>query len=228
MTSLPRDAYIDLKSVEAKDKLTHTGLFGIEETRGRGGGSVGHRHQLLWKGQLYYGDKAGGRHPAASTWCPIIRFDTHGMGGLLHLLRGENHLDGSRALAFARGSGNRFSDGDLQRNRNQQLVLEGILKKTLSSTTILTKYASILQRRRGQRGSEPVARGDIQRLVKMQLDTMPSWTIERQSIIGTPDADVCYSEGNQVRSIVLLDQESMIQALDQIVEVMEDDGSGGE
>lgn len=106
-------------------------------------------------------------------------------------------------------------------------MLEGILKKALNSTTILTRYTSILDAVK-ENVDLNLSAGDIQKLVKMQLDTMPSWTIERQSIIGTPDADVCYSEGNQVRSIVLLDQESMIQALDQIVEVMEDDGSGGE
>ncbi len=225
LTSLPRDAYIDLKSVEAKDKLTHTGLFGIEET-------VGVAEDLLGIDINYYGkvnyttvtklvDAIGGIDVVSD-----YTFDTHGMGVYYIFYEGENHLDGSRALAFARERKS-FSDGDLQRNRNQQLVLEGILKKTLSSTTILTKYTSILNAVEDSVDLN-LSPEDIQRLVKMQLDTMPSWTIERQSIIGTPDADVCYSEGNQVRSIVLLDQESMIQALDQIVEVMEDDGSGGE
>ena len=45
------------------------------------------------------------------------------MGVYYIFYEGENHLDGSRALAFARERKS-FSDGDLQRNRNQQLVLE--------------------------------------------------------------------------------------------------------
>lgn len=218
LTSLPRDAYIDLKSVAAKDKLTHTGLFGIEET-------VGVAEELLGLDINYYGkvnyttvtrlvDAIGGIDVVSD-----YTFDTHGMGVYYIFYEGENHLDGSRALAFARERKS-FADGDLQRNRNQQIVLEGILKKALSSTTILTKYTSILNAVK-ENVDLNLSAGDIQKLVKMQLADMPSWQIERQSIIGTPDADVCYSEGSQVRSIVILDPESVQQAKDKIVAVME-------
>lgn len=218
LTSLPRDAYIDLKSVAAKDKLTHTGLFGIEET-------VGVAEELLGLDINYYGkvnyttvtrlvDAIGGIDVVSD-----YTFDTHGMGVYYIFYEGENHLDGSRALAFARERKS-FADGDLQRNRNQQIVLEGILKKALSSTTILTKYTSILNAVK-ENVDLNLSAGDIQKLVKMQLADMPSWQIERQSIIGTPDADVCYSEGSQVRSIVILDPESVQQAKDKIAAVME-------
>lgn len=221
LTSLPRDAYIDLKSVQAKDKLTHTGLFGIEET-------VGVAENLLGIDINYYGkvnyttvtklvDAIGGIDVVSD-----YTFDTHGMGVYYIFYEGENHLDGSRALAFARERKS-FADGDLQRNRNQQIVLEGILKKALSSATILTKYTSILNAVE-ENVDLNLSPEDIQKLVKMQLDGMPDWKIERQSIIGVSDADVCYSEGNQVRSIVILDQQSIIEALDKIVEVMDDGG----
>lgn len=227
LTSLPRDAYIDLNAVQAKDKLTHTGLFGIEET-------VGVAEDLLGIDINYYGkvnyttvtklvDAIGGIDIVSD-----YTFDTHGMGVYYIFYEGENHLDGSRALAFARERKS-FADGDLQRNRNQQIVLEGILKKALSSTTILTKYTSILNAVEDNVDLNMPA-GDIQKLVKMQLDAMPSWKIERQSIIGTADMDVCYSEGSQYRSVVYLDKQSIIEALDKIVEVMEDsteDGAGG-
>lgn len=101
LTSLPRDAYIDLKTVEAKDKLTHTGLFGIEET-------VGVAEDLLGIDINYYGkvnytavtklvDAIGGIDVVSD-----YTFDTHGMGVYYIFYEGENHLDGSRALAFAR------------------------------------------------------------------------------------------------------------------------------
>ncbi len=219
LTSLPRDAYIDLKSVQAKDKLTHTGLYGIEET-------VGVAEDLLGIDINYYGkvnyttvtklvDAIGGIDVVSD-----YTFDTHGMGVYYIFYEGENHLDGSRALAFARERKS-FADGDLQRNRNQQIVLEGILKKALSSTTILTRYTSILNAVE-ENVDLNLSPEDIQKLVKMQLDGMPGWKIERQSIIGTPDSDVCYSEGNQYRSVVYLDQESVIEALDKITDVMDD------
>ena len=33
LTSIPRDSYVTLHSYGAKDKLTHTGIFGEEETK---------------------------------------------------------------------------------------------------------------------------------------------------------------------------------------------------
>lgn len=217
LTSLPRDAYIDLKSVEAKDKLTHTGLFGIEET-------LGVAEDLLGIDINYYGkvnyttvtklvDAIGGIDVVSD-----YTFDTHGMDVYYIFYEGENHLDGSRALAFARERKS-FADGDLQRNRNQQIVLEGILKKALSSTTILTKYTSILDAVK-ENVALNLSASDIQKLVKMQLADMPSWKIERQSIVGTPDSGVCYAEGSQMRSIVILDPESVQQAKDKIALVM--------
>ncbi|MGC2874209.1 LCP family protein [Ihubacter sp. mB4P-1] len=221
LTSLPRDAYIDLKSVEAKDKLTHTGLMGIEET-------VGVAENLLGIDINYYGkvnyttvtrlvDAIGGIDVESD-----YTFTTHGMGVYYQFYEGPNHLDGSMALAFARERKS-FPDGDLQRNRNQQIVLEGILKKALSSSTILTKYTSILNAVEDNVDLN-LSQEDIQKLVKMQLDGMPSWKIERQSIIGQSGMEPCYSTGDFAQaSVVYLDQESIIKALDKIVAVMEEE-----
>lgn len=48
---------------------------------------------------------------------------------------GTNHLNGEEALSFVRARKN-FSDGDLQRGRNQQAFLKGLVDKIVSADTL--------------------------------------------------------------------------------------------
>ena len=215
LTSLPRDAYIALPGKGgAMDKLTHTGLYGVSE-------SIAAAEELLGIDINYYVkvnyttvkdlvDAIGGIDVHSD-----FTFTTHGMGVYYAFYEGENHLDGSMALAFARERQS-FSDGDLQRNRNQQLVMEAILKKATGSATILTKYTSILNAIENSVETN-MSQDEIQELIKMQLDGMPSWDIQKQSIIGTAGSALCYSTGDYYVSVVDLDQESVVSAVEQIV-----------
>ena len=49
--------------------------------------------------------------------------------------KGTQHLNGEEALAFVRAR-KQFSEGDFQRNRNQQAVLQGIISKLISADTL--------------------------------------------------------------------------------------------
>ena len=221
LTSIPRDYEIKLPSKNnAQDKLTHTGLYGIEET-------IASVEQLTGIDINYYVkvnyttvtklvDAIGGIDVNSD-----FTFVTHGMGVYYEFYKGPNHLDGSRALAFARERKS-FGDGDFQRNKNQQIVLEGVLKKALSSTTILTKYTGILNAVEDNVEIN-MPKKDMQKLIKMQLDGMPSWDIQKQSITGTPDSKICFSTGDYYVSVVDVDQKSVISAVDKIVAVMEGD-----
>lgn len=59
---------------------------------------------------------------------------------------GVNHLDGEQALAFVRARKN-FADGDLQRNRNQQAFLAGVMDELISRDTLSnpTRIAGIVR-----------------------------------------------------------------------------------
>lgn len=221
LTSIPRDYYLELPNTDgAKDKLTHTGVHGINET-------VAAIEKLTGLDMNYYVkvnyttvtslvDAIGGIDVESD-----YTFVTHGMGVYYEFYEGSNYLDGARALAFARERKS-FSDGDLQRNKNQQKVLEGILKKALSSTTILTRYTTILDAIEDCVEIN-MSQEDIRRLIKMQTDGMPSWNIEKQSIVGVSSSEVCYLDGmNLYASVVLQDPESIVSAVDRIIAVMED------
>lgn len=219
LTSLPRDSYVKLPGKGGvMDKLTHTGLYGIEETIAAAeelmGIDINYYVKVNYTTVTQLVDAIGGVNVNSD-----YTFTTHGMGVYYEFYEGDNYLDGSRALAFARERKS-FSDGDFQRNRNQQLVLEAVLKKALSSKTILTKYTSILN---AMEDSVEInmPQKDMQKLIKMQLSGMPSWDFERQSILGEIGSELCYSTGDFYTSIIYPDEKSVIEAVDKIVAVME-------
>ena len=219
LTSLPRDALIELPGRSgAKDKLTHTGLYGIEETVAAAenfmGIDINYYVKVNYTTVRELVDAMGGIDVHSD-----FTFTTHGMDVYYAFYEGENHLDGSMALAFARERKS-FSDGDLQRNKNQQQVLEAVLKKATSSTTILTKYTSILNAVEDSVETN-LSQQEIQELIKMQLDGMPGWDIKKVSVTGTVGSELCYSTGDYYVSVIHLDQKSVVSALDEIVRVTE-------
>ena len=228
LTSIPRDYYVNLPSKGAKDKLTHSGLYGIQETIGAVedimGIDINYYVRVNYTTVVKLVDAIGGIQVDSP-----YEFTTSGMQSLNghHFVKGINNLDGRAALAFCRER-HSFLNGDMQRNENQQLVMEGILRKAMSSTTILTSYTSILDAVRGnmETNMSPDQMSDI---IKMQLDGMPGWDIKKQAIKGTNGWGPCYALGFSA-SIVDQDPEENARAVDEIVKIMtdEEDGSSDE
>ena len=105
LTTTPRDYYVQIPEVsgDAKDKLTHAGIYGVDAS-------------MRTLGQLYGID-------IKSEYA----FDAGGYG----FKKGINHLNGDAALAFSRERYS-FSAGDNQRGKNQEAVLTAILNKAMS------------------------------------------------------------------------------------------------
>lgn len=226
LTSIPRDYYVTLPSKNAKDKLTHSGLYGVQETIGAVedvmGVDINYYVRVNYTTVVKLVDAIGGIEVDSP-----YDFTTSGMQSLNghHFVKGINRLDGRAALAFCRER-HSFVNGDMQRNENQQLVMEGILKKATSSTTILTSYTSILDAIKGNMETN-MSTAEMSSLIKMQLDGMQGWDIEKQAIKGTNGSDYCYALGDQYpASIVYQDPEENARAVDKIVKVMTDEKDG--
>lgn len=228
LTSIPRDYYVEFPNQGgAWDKLTHTGIYGIDDT-------VAAAEKLTGLEMNYY---AKVNYTTVETLVDAIggitvhsdyTFVTHGMDVYYQFYEGENELNGSQALAFARERKS-FPDGDFQRNRNQQEVMKAILNKVLSSSTLLTKYTSILSSIEDNVELNMSSR-DIKSLVKMQLKDMSGWDIKTQSIIGQGGYEPSYAAGGLYASVVLQDPESIDEAVKNIkrtmgIEVPEDDSA---
>ena len=210
LTSIPRDYYVTLHGKGAKDKLTHSGLYGINET-------VTTVEDLLDIDINYY---------IRVNFTTVIEL-VDILGGInvysdydftvkqgYHFNKGYNYLNGEQALAFSRER-NSFASGDNQRVKNQQAVIEAIIKKVLNSTTILTKYTDILKSLEGSFQTN-IEQKDISNLVKSQLEDMSSWTIKNYALTGTGSYESTYSIGSLKSYVMIPNDTSVINAKEKI------------
>lgn len=215
LTSIPRDYYVTLHSYGAKDKLTHSGIYGINET-------VKTVEDLLDTDINYYVrvnfttviklvDKLGGIDVYSD-----YSFTTSDK--LYTFKKGYNHMNGEEALRFSRER-YAFAGGDNQRVKNQQHVIEAVMKKVLNSTTLLTKYTDILDSLKGSFQTN-IAQDDISKLVKDQINNMSSWTIKSNSLTGTGASSSTYSMGSTKLYVMVPNSTSVTSAKEKIDEVL--------
>lgn len=215
ITSIPRDYYVTLHSKQAKDKLTHSGIYGIKETTTT-------VEDLLDIDINYYVrvnfttvkklvDTLGGID--VNSDYSFTAYSGHTFS------KGINHLDGEAALAFSRERYS-FAEGDNQRVKDQQKVIEAIMKKVLNSKTILTKYTNILNSLEGSFQTN-IEQDDISSLVKDQINNMSSWTIKTNSLSGTGATSSTYSMGSTKLYVMIPDSISVSNAKEKINEILE-------
>ena len=213
LTSIPRDYYVYLSDYEDYDKLTHTGIYGIDVTTKA-------LEDLLDIDINYYVkvnfttlvdivDELGGITVNSN-------YDFTSIDGY-HFSKGENNLNGKEALSFARER-QAFSEGDRVRVENQQLVLTAIINKVLSAG-IITNYNSLLNALSGEFLTN-ITNKEITDLIKWQIDGMYSWDIETISLDGSNAFDYTYSYKNQKLYVMMPYPESVNSVKEKINSVL--------
>ena len=219
LTSIPRDYYVNLpsKGENAYDKLTHAGYHGVQE-------SIKAIEKLLDIDINYYAkvnfstiekvvDAIGGIDVNSD-----YNFCQHKSKTMCYK-KGLNHLTKDSVLPFARER-KAFSDGDVQRVKNQQKVIDGIISKMTSSKTLLASYTDILDAISAN-FSTNLDRKSISRLVKAQLSDMRGWSSESQNLVGESAMSTkCYSLPGWNLYIMKQDAKSVKKASDKIKEFM--------
>ena len=212
LTSIPRDYYVTLHSKGAKDKLTHSGLYGVNET-------VTTVEDLLDTEINYY---------IRVNFTTVIRL-VDVLGGIqvysdydftaqgYHFNQGYNYLNGEQALAFSRER-HSFASGDNQRVKNQQAVIEAIINKVLSAQ-LFTNYTNILDSLEGSFQTN-ITESEINKIVQDQLSNMSSWNIDNNALVGSGSSGPTYSLGNVNSYIMLPDSSSVAEAKEKINEVL--------
>lgn len=187
LTSIPRDYYVELATVGAWDKLTHSGLMGpdvtVQTVENLLGIDINYYLKVNFSTVTSLVDILGGID-VESEYAFTSRI------GHYDFVEGINHMDGDMALAFARERYS-FASGDRQRGKNQQAVIKAIIDKATSSPSILLKYNDILGSLNDnmQTNMEPAK---IKELVKMQLDDMARWNITTISLDGSGSYTTTY------------------------------------
>lgn len=213
LTSIPRDYYVQLHGTTGtKDKLTHAGLYGINM-------SIDTIEDLLEEEIDYYVrvnfttlinlvDAIGGIDIYSDTAFRAYTDQT------CYFTVGNMHLGGKCALAYAR---ERFaySEGDRHRVRNQQDVISAIMKKALSSRTLITKYTNILESM-GNSFQTNIPSENIYELINKQLDTMPNWTFDTYSLNGYDSSGKTYTFGDQILYVMQPEETTITEAINKI------------
>ena len=227
MTSIPRDYYVPVACAEdaadgcpdgQKDKLTHTGLYGVQTTINTIEDfmdvDINYYVRVNFSSLTNIVDAIGGVDVTVGKGLAVDQFYTDDtIGGVVE---GENHLDGQKALAYARER-YAYEDGDLQRVKNQQQVLKAIIKK-VKSPSMLLKYASLIDAI-GSAIETNMPSSFITNFVKFQLASNSSWKFESYPMVGDTGMEFSPSLGDTV-SVTYQDRGSIETAHDKIEAIL--------
>ena len=196
IVNLPRDSWVQNPYYDNKrDKLTHLGLVGIENTT-----------QGL--SAIYGVEIPNYVLVNFTTFMSII----WALGGItvdnpyaftaindMYFPEGQIDLDMNYALMYVREREN-LPDGDFGRNMHQQLVMKGIISK-LTSSEVITKFNSLLDGISGQFLTN-ISSDSIYALAQKQLDEGIEWNIVNYHVGGETGMEVCASATGQYLSVV--------------------------
>lgn len=196
ISNLPRDSWVKNPYYNDKrDKLTHLGLVGIDNT-------------LKGLGDIY-----GIEIPNYV----IVNFDTfmviiQALKGVTidnpyaftaidgqYFPKGTIGLDGAGALMYVRERQN-LPDGDFGRNMHQQIVMRAMIEK-LCSPDIMMQINSIIDGMNGMFLTN-ISMNSIWALVNKQLDEGIEWNIVNYHVGGETGMEICASATGQYLSVV--------------------------
>lgn len=203
LVNTPRDYYLPLARNGEMDKLTHAGLYGIDESMKVLGNLYGvqadYYVRVNFAGLVKIVDALGGVDIESDANFTCVPMETpDGNGDYTYqkysFTKGINHVNGSQALAFARER-KAFADGDNRRGQHQMTVIKAIVNKACSSA-VLTKYQELLKAA-SDAFITNMPYADISSLVQMQLGDMADWNITTYVVSGEGSTEYCYALGDK-------------------------------
>ena len=210
LTSIPRDSYVKevcndyACNYGAYDKLTHTGIYGVDTTKDTIENlldiDINYVYRVNFTSMIDIVDALGGVDVTVPEGMAVSKFYTN--SNLEGVHEGENHLDGKRALAYSRER-KAYIDGDLQRARNQQQVLQAMFKKA-TSPEIIKNYTSLLKALIGAFDTNMTTK-EITSFIKYQIQAKPSWKFEQFVLKGDNDLKMSAELGSEVSVVILYD-----------------------
>ena len=208
MTSIPRDAFVTevcddyACNYGVEDKLTHTGIYGADTTKDTLENlldiDINYIFRVNFSSMIDIVDALGGIDIDVAEGMAVSRFYSDSTLEGVH--EGQNHLNGKRALAYSRER-KAYLDGDVQRARNQQQILQAMFKKA-SSPEIITKYSNILKAV-GKAFDTNMTTKEITSFIKYQLQASPSWKFEQYVLKGENTLKVSPELGMEVSAVEL-------------------------
>lgn len=221
LTSIPRDYYVSVFGSEndLKDKLTHTGLRGVDVTvktiENLLDTDINYYARLNFTSLVKIVDAIGGitvTNPFLFT-ADYEEDEEH----IYYVFKeGDITLNGKQALAYVRERYN-LREGDVARARHQQQVIKGIVNK-ITSPSILIKYPEIIGSLEGNFTTN-MSLDTIKSFFEWQLDTMGSWDISSNVLSGVDDYQKTLSMPDLYSYVMTPDEGSLKKAKEKIKEI---------
>lgn len=213
--SIPRDTQINLHSNGKMDKLTHSAMYGINETINTIedflGMDIDYYAKTNFSGITNIIDALGG----VTVNSPYAFTTLHGK---YKIVKGTNHLDGDQALCFVR---ERYAlpNGDYDRGKNQQILLKAIIKKAISPT-IIANYDQILSAIEGSFTTN-MDSSQIKSLINMQLKKNINWKIYNTQVTGSDS--ISYKTYSQMgkRTYVSVPDKKVLKKIKALIDKIE-------
>lgn len=193
ITTTPRDYYVTIPGVsgEYRDKLTHAGIYGIHTSmdtlENLYSTEIPFYARVNFSSVIEIVDAMGGIDVESE-----VAFTTSKAAGtVVDIKEGKNHLNGKQALAFVRER-KAFLSGDNQRGRNQQILLEALIKKLISPKFVV-QANDVIDSVVGNAETN-MSEVQMKSLIRMQLDDLEGWEIESVAATGDDSGkQYCYS-----------------------------------
>ncbi|MDR1355591.1 MAG: LCP family protein [Propionibacteriaceae bacterium] len=220
LINTPRDYYVQLHDTSGyPDKLTHSGVYGIDMSVGTIEDlydvEIDYWIRINFASVVDIVNAVGGIdvNVALAFRCYAGAYDWDGYD--FHT--GLTHMDGSQALCFSRER-KAFEDGDRQRGKNQQAVIEALIEK-LSRPSILLNYNAVLNALApNMQTTMPSER--ITSLARRQLDLGTDWSITEYSVTGSDAYRPSYSLGAREVYVMLPDWGTVSEAKKLLTDVL--------
>ncbi|MCI6612995.1 MAG: LCP family protein [Clostridiales bacterium] len=201
LVNTPRDYYLPLARNGEMDKLTHAGLYGVQETMAvldnLYGTETAYYGRINFWGLIDIVDALGGIDVYSDYAFTTGAGDVAGYADRTYKYeKGWNHMNGIEALTFSRER-YAFSDGDNQRGRNQMKVIQAIIEKA-ASPSVLANYQDLLKAV-SDNFITNMTYDEISSLVKMMQKDGFSWNIQTMSAKQGSGSSLqtCYSMPSQ-------------------------------
>lgn len=229
LTSTPRDYYVPLYTKGGKsysggmpDKLTHAGNYGVDCSKNTlaklYGIDIDYYVRVNFSSlkkivNLLGGVKVYSDYDFISDWGP------NGAGTHYKFKKGYNKVNGKKALAFCRER-HHFANGDYQRGRNHQHMIEAILNKVMSPS-VLPNFSKLLKESKSMFQTS-MSKDRIVSLCNMQLNDMAKWKISYANAEGTGAKKTSFSIRSSLQYVCVPNYDSVKKITKRIKKVMKE------
>lgn len=214
LINTPRDYYVEMPiSSGAKDKLTHAGLYGVENSMGTLSMlydiDIDYYLRVNFSGFEAIIDEMGG--------VDVYSEYDFTVDPIKHYTEGYNHLTGLEALAFVRER-HAFSSGDNQRGRNQMALLNAMIQKVCSAD-FLANHDKIIEDLTDMYRTN-IPDDVIAGLIFNQLLNNETWTVDSYAVTGTGGTETTYSTPDSAGYVMIPNDADVEQAKELLQSVL--------